>query len=206
MAARFAGSVEIFSAASVLPGPATRMSPGSVSKCRIYDLSPRSAEPESHFNKKIMHSHLLGLILMCFRVGGALLWSSLWSGIDFALGSSALGWKLWSVWKQCTLAIHREKFQTLGGGLKIVYIQSLCFSQTMHWLPWFSSFLVSFSFSFFLLAYGSSWARVGSELQLPAYATATATPDPAAACGKATSLTHWATSGTAHFFFNFFFF
>ena len=60
--------------------------------------------------------------------------------------------------------------------------------------------LFSFPFPFFFFfglfgavpaAYGSSWAGVKSELQLPAYATATAIPDPtrsatdAAVCGSA---------------------
>ena len=46
---------------------------------------------------------------------------------------------------------------------------------------------LSLSFFFFLFmatpaAYGSSWAREGNKLQLPVYATATATLDPSCIC------------------------
>ena len=65
-------------------------------------------------------------------------------------------------------------------------------------------FTLFYLFAFFLFtvtpaAYGSSPARVKSELQLQAYTTATATPDPNCIhnlhCGHARFLTQWARPG-----------
>ena len=77
-------------------------------------------------------------------------------------------------------------------------------SKCFFFLFLFFCFCFCFFFGLFRsssMAFGSSWARVESELQLLTYTTATAMPNPSYICGihlthgSAGFLTHWARPG-----------